>query len=319
MKALICGVSDQDGSLLARLLLEKNYQVFGTSRDADVNNFSNLTALGIFDDVVKLSMAPSDFQNVLQIVSSIDPDEIYNLTGQSSVGLSFEQPAETMTSIAQGTLNILEAIRYTGSTARFYNAGSCECFGNTCDSAADETTPFSPCSPYGVAKASAFWMVNNYRHAYNLHACTGILFNHESALRPERLVTQKIVHAAANISHGHQTSLRLGNINIQRDWGFAPEYVEAMHMMLQIDEPDDFVIATGETVSLKYFLATAFEYFNLDWQAHVELDDRLLRPTDIPVSRANPHKANTILKWQPKVNVEGLIHKMCEAANQKLC
>lgn len=192
MKALICGVSGQDGSLLARLLLEKNYQVFGTSRDADLNNFSNLTTLGIFDDVVKLSMAPSDFQNVLQIVSSIDPDEIYNLTGQSSVGLSFEQPAETMASIAQGTLNIVEAIRYTGSTARFYNAGSCECFGNTGDSAADETTPFSPCSPYGVAKASAFWMVNNYRHAYNLHACTGILFNHESALRPERLVTQKL-------------------------------------------------------------------------------------------------------------------------------
>ena len=316
MKALICGVSGQDGALLAEFLLKKNYEVFGTSRDASLNSFNNLIRLGIVEDVQKFSMAMNDFHSVLHTINTIKPDEIYNLAGQSSVSLSFEQPVETLDSIAGGTLNLLEAIRFNGCQVRFYNAGSCECFGNTGDKPADEETQFLPRSPYGVAKASAFWMANNYRTAYNLYACTGILFNHESELRPSRFVTQKIVQAAAKIASGKTERLRLGNIDIKRDWGFAPEYVQAMWLMLQLDQPEDFVIATGNTVSLEYFIETTFKYFDLNWKDHVESDKSFLRPADIPTSRANPAKANKILKLKSQTTVEEVIHSMCLAAKQ---
>lgn len=314
MRALICGVGGQDGAYLARFLLEKGYEVVGTSRDAMAASFASLRYLGILDQVETVSMAVNDFRSVLHTLKQHTPDEIYNLAGQTSVGLSFEQPVETMESIAGGTLNLLEAIRFVDYPIRFYNAGSSECFGDTSNAPADESTPFQPRSPYAVAKASAHWMVNNYREAYGLFACTGILFNHESPLRPARFVTKKIVQGAAQIAKKNQQKLRLGNIDIQRDWGWAPEYVEAMWRMLNISSPSDFVIATGRTESLAYFTAKVFAQFGLNWEDHVESDSTLLRPTDILIGRANPSKANKELGWRHTLDVDGVIQQMCDDA-----
>jgi GDPmannose 4,6-dehydratase len=310
-KALICGVSGQDGAYLAQLLLAKGYQVFGASRDAQVASFNNLARLGIFDQVALDSVSLTDFRSVLQALMKIQPDEVYNLAGQSSVGLSFQKPVETLESIAQGTLNLLEAIRFTDRPIRLYNAGSSECFGDT-DLPADETTPFRPRSPYAVAKAAAFWEVANYREAYGLYACSGILFNHESPLRPERFVTRKIVNGACRIAAGKQERLQLGNISIQRDWGWAPEYVEAMWLMLQPETPDDFVIATGESHSLEEFVEAAFSCVGLDWKKHVALDRELLRPADISVGRANPGKARQRLGWEPRYRMRDVVRMMIE-------
>lgn len=228
VKALICGISGQDGAYLARLLPSKGYEVAGTSRDAQVSSFANLRLLGVHDFVQLESMAPTDFRSVLNVVRRTAPDEIYNLSGQSSVGLSFEQPVETLESMALGTINLLEAVRFLDSPVRLYSAGSSECFGDTEGSAATEHTPFRPRSPYAVAKSTAHWLVSNYRDAYGLHASTGILFNHESPLRHERFVTKKVVALAVRIAKGDRTRLQLGNIEIKRDWGWAPEYVDAM-------------------------------------------------------------------------------------------
>ena len=312
-RALICGISGQDGSLLAELLLSKGYTVFGSSRDAQVADFRNLERLGIRGDVKLLSVAVNDFRSVLQAVASIEPDEIYNLAGQSSVGLSFEQPVETMESISTATLNLLEAIRFSGGTARFYSAGSSECFGTSSRSGCDELTPFQPRSPYGVAKATAYWQVSNYREAYNLFACTGVLFNHESPMRPERFVTRKIISAAVKIASGRSDKLQLGNLAISRDWGWAPEYVEAMWMMLQMEVPEDFVIATGKTHTLEEFVDTAFACVGLDWRDHVALDPKLLRPTDLMESRANPRKANDVLEWHARTHMHDVVKLMVEA------
>lgn len=316
MKALICGVAGQDGSYLAKLLLEKGYEVVGTSRDAMITSFSNLERLGILEHVQTRSMAINDFRSVLNVVQQQAPDEIYNLAGQTSVGLSFEQPVEAMESIAEGALNMLEVIRFVDRPIRFYNAGSSECFGDTGENAADEQTPFHPRSPYAVAKASAHWLLRNYRESYGLFACTGILFNHESPLRPERFVTQKIVRAAARIGRGSGEVLELGNIDIRRDWGWSPDYVEAMWRMMQQEQADDFVIATGRTESLEYFVSRAFGYFGLDWRAHVKVEPGLFRPSDIRVSRANPAKARQALQWSAHTDVDGVIQKMCEAAEE---
>lgn len=314
MKALICGVSGQDGAYLARLLLSKGYEVVGTSRDAMASSFSSLRQLEILDQVRTVSMAITDFRSVLHTLKQHAPDEVYNLAGQTSVGLSFEQPVETMESIAGGTLNLLEAIRFMEHPVRFYNAGSSECFGDTGDIPANELTPFHPRSPYAVAKASAHWLVSNYREAYGLFACTGILFNHESPLRPTRFVTQKIVRTAAEIARGSNVKLRLGNIAIQRDWGWAPDYVDAMWRMLNADQPDDYVIATGRTVSLAYFTEKVFEYYGLNWKDHVEIDETLLRPTDILVGRADPTKARKNLAWHHTMDVDSAILEMCNVA-----
>jgi GDPmannose 4,6-dehydratase len=243
----------------------------------------------------------------------IEPDEVYNLAGQSSVGLSFEQPVETLESIATGTLNLLEAIRFTGAPIRFYNAGSSECFGDIGDRAADEMTPFRPRSPYAVAKAAAFWEVANYREAYGLFACSGILFNHESPLRPQRFVTQKIVAAACQIAQGSSQQLHLGNLSIVRDWGWAPEYVEAMYLMLQQETPDDYAIATGESYSLEEFVAQAFAAVGLNWHEHVVTDSSLLRPTDLAISRGNPAKAKKKLGWQAQYKMQDIVRMMVEA------
>lgn len=317
MKVLICGVGGQDGGYLAQLLLSKGYAVVGTSRDSSASRFEGLRRLGIYDQVEKTSMAINDFRSVLHTVKRYAPDEIYNLAGQSSVGLSFEQPVETMESIAGGTLNMLEALRFANRPIRFYNAGSSECFGDTGDTPADESTPFHPRSPYAVAKSTAYWLVRNYREAYGLFACTGILFNHESPLRPERFVTQKIVKAAARIASGGADRLSLGNTAIHRDWGWAPDYVEAMYRMLNADAPDDYVIATGRTVSLEYFASKVFQYFGMDWQSYVDVDTALLRPTDIPVGRANPEKAQRDLGWRHTRDVDEVIFGLCEAEQAK--
>lgn len=319
-RALICGVSGQDGAYLAQLLLSKGYTVCGTSRDAQMSTFQNLVRLGIRDQVKLASMALNDFRSVLQVISRVQPDEIYNLAGQSSVGLSFEQPVETMESITVGTLNLLEAIRFIDAPIKFYNAGSSECFGDTGDQAAEETTPFRPQSPYAVAKAAALWEVANYRKAYNLFACSGILFNHESPLRPKRFVTQKIVATACRIAQGQSEKLYLGDISIQRDWGWASEYVKAMHQMLQQDQPDDFVIATGEAYKLEDFVAEAFSCLNLDWREHVVIDTSLFRPIDIAVSQGNPTKARQQLGWQAQYTMRDITRMMVEVAqSEQLC
>lgn len=313
-KALICGVNGQDGAYLSQYLLAEGYQVVGSSRDATTNSFHNLRILGIENDVELVSMALNDFRSVYSTVLKSRPCEIYNLAGQSSVGLSFEQPVETMESIVTGTLNLLETIRFCDESIRFYSAGSSECFGDTGGEAAIEETHFFARSPYAVAKSAAHGLVANYREAYGLHASTGILFNHESPLRPERFVTQKIVRSAARISEGSSEILTLGNINIQRDWGWAPEYVIAMQKMLQMKVPDDYIIATGRTVGLKYFIERAFAYFSLDWKEHVSCEDSMRRPTDIGLGMANPDKAHKVLGWKHVNDVDNVVDLMCAAA-----
>ena len=313
-RALICGVSGQDGAYLARLLHGKGYEVIGTSRDANVANPKGLAALGMTSHVHLVSMAPNDFRSVLQTIVRFTPDEVYNLAGQSSVGLSFEQPVETIESIAMGSLNLLEAIRFVGRPIRLYNAGSSECFGDTGASPASEATPFRPRSPYAVAKACAHNLVANYRDAYGMFACTGILFNHESPLRPERFVTQKIVRGACRIAQGADETLALGNLEIHRDWGWAPEYVDAMWRMLQHDEACDLVIATGRSTSLEHFVSQAFGYFGLDWRRHVRQDATLLRPSDIRYGAANPAVALQRLGWAATMDVDRVVAEMCRAA-----
>ena len=313
-RALVCGVGGQDGAYLSELLLGKDYEVIGTSRDAAGVSLRGLHSLGIADRVSIVSMTPNDYRSVLQAVSRWQPDEIYNLAGQTSVGLSFEQPVEAIESIAIGTLNLLEAIRFVGAPIRLYNAGSSECFGDTGTAPASESTPFSPRSPYAVAKACAHNLVANYRSAYAMFACTGILFNHESPLRPERFVTQKVVQAAARIAAGSRETLTLGNLDIHRDWGWAPEYVEAMWLMLQQEAPRDFVIATGTTVSLEYFVERCFGHFGLDWRSHTRHDNGLMRPSDIRFGSADPSQAAGNLGWQARCGVNELVERLCVAA-----
>lgn len=308
--ALITGVSGQDGAYLARLLLSKGYRVYGASRDIHYSTSSNLTKLGVESRIHRISMNLNDFRSVLQGLNHAAPDEVYNLAGQSSVGLSFEQPVETLESIATGTLNLLEAIRFIGKPIRLYNAGSSECFGDTGSLAANEETAFRPRSPYAVAKAAAYWEVANYRDAYSLYACTGILFNHESPLRGSRFVTRKIVQAASLIKAGSRERLRLGNINIARDWGWAPEYVEAMWLMLQQSTPDDFVIATGTTHRLGYFIELAFNACGLDWKEWVDVDESLFRPTDLKEGHSDPSKAARMLNWRAKVTIDEIVRRM---------
>lgn len=312
--ALICGISGQDGAWLAQLLLSKGYIVVGTARDAQMSTFKNLKFLDIFDRIKTVSMSLVDFRSVIHVLSNIMPDEIYNLAGQSSVGLSFEQPAETLESHAIGTLNLLESIRFLKKPMRFYNACSGECFGNMeIGFAATELTAFRPKSPYAVAKSAAFWEVANYRDSYDIYACSGILFNHESNLRPERFVTQKIISAACRIADGSDETLTLGNIAIRRDWGWAPEYVDAMWRMLQQNEAEDFVIATGESHSLEEFVAATFSYVGLDWSQYVVTDKSFFRPSEVMTSCGLPAKALEKLNWEPLLGMEDVVQNMVDA------
>ncbi len=317
-RALICGVSGQDGAYLAQLLLEKGYEVHGTSRDITTRTFPGLDALGLRDRVHLLSMSIVDFRSVLEVLKKVQPAEVYNLSGQSSVGLSFDQPVETFDSIGVGTLNLLEAIRELSRPGqpqlRFYNAGSGECFGDTGERAADEATRLAPSSPYAVAKSAATWSTATYRQAYGLYAVTGLLFNHESPLRPARFVTQKIASAAVRIAGGSKERLALGNTRIVRDWGWAPEYVDAMWRMLQQDQPEDFVVATGRSVSLEDFVAAAFGEVGLDWKQHVDIDRQLFRPYDHLAAHANPARAQHKLGWKARHSMPDVAHMMVQAA-----
>jgi GDPmannose 4,6-dehydratase len=312
MKVLIAGITGQDGAYLAQRLLARGDEVIGTTRDAASCDLSRLERLGIADQLRVVSMLPADYRSVLRTISEAKPREIYFLAGQTSVGLSFDQPVEAIESIATGILNILEAIRFLDPSIRLFNAGSSECFGDTGRIAATESTPFRPLSPYAVAKATAHNLVANYRIAYNLFACTGILFNHESPLRPTRFVTQKIVQGAREIAAGKRKSLSLGNLDVSRDWGWAPDYVDAMARMLSADVPEDFVIATGHTVSLSYFVEKTFQQFRLDWRDCVITDASLKRPSDISYGAGDPSLIAKRLGWKAKMDVDGVIAEMCK-------
>ena len=311
--AVIFGISGQDGAFLAKLLLEKDYRVIGASRNIHTASFNNLDRLNIRDNIELVSSSLYDFRNVMSIMEDYQPDEVYNLAGQSSVARSFDEPFETFESISVATLNLLEVIRRLDMPVKLYNAGSGDCFGNIHGRPATEDTPFRPRSPYGVAKASSYWQTANYREAYDIFACTGILFNHESYLRPELFVTRKIVTAACRIAQGKSKKLLLGNISIERDWGWAPEYVTAMWMMLQQEKPDDYIIATGTTISLEEFIAAVFERLDLDWKKYVKTDDRFLRPTDIQTVCANPGKAEKKLNWKARVHGCDVARMMVDA------
>jgi GDPmannose 4,6-dehydratase len=311
-KALIIGVSGQDGAYLAKLLIAKGYKVYGTSRDHEVSSFANLKELDVYEHVHLLSMVTSDFRSVLTALQQADADEVYNLAGQTSVGMSFAYPVETFDSIMIGTMNLLECIRLLKKPVKFYNAGSSEVFGNTVVPA-DESTPFKPRSPYATAKAAAHYAVANYREAYKLHVCTGILFNHESPLRPNRFVTSKIVSAAVRIANGSTERLRLGKIDIYRDWGWAPEFVEGMWRILQHPDPSDFILATGESRSLEDFLDLSFKALSLNWKHHTDIDESLFRPSDITYSAGNPAKAEQLLGWKACYRFSDIIRALVES------
>jgi GDPmannose 4,6-dehydratase len=317
-RILICGISGQDGTYLAKLLLERGYEVWGSSRDAEQTSFHNARQLGIYDSIRLVSLNLRDVGSVIGLLKRISPDQVYNLTGQSSVGLSFEQPIETFESIALGTLTLLEAIRLSDPGIRLYNAGSTECFGDTGDGVANETTRFNPRSPYAVAKASAYWTVANYREAYGMFACTGILSNHDSPLRPIRFVTRKIIHTVASLALGIDKRLSLGNVAIERDWGWAPEYVQAISMMLEQALPQDYIIATGQSHTLIEFVATAFNQIGKDWRAYVTLDEKFIRPDDILHNKVDPSRAKTRLGWKARNGMQEVISMMLEAEMKHL-
>jgi GDPmannose 4,6-dehydratase len=308
--ALIAGVTGQDGAYLAHHLLGLGYRVVGSSRDAQMADTSRLERLGIATDVELVSLAPNDFRSVLKVVAGVQPDETYNLAGQTSVGLSFEQPVECMESISVATLNLLEVIRYLGGGIRFFSAGSSECFGQTGDQAASEETPLRPRSPYAVAKAAAYWQVATYREAYGMFACTGILANHESPLRPKRFVTQKIIEGVRAIKAGRQTTIQLGNLDIWRDWGWAPDYVMAMVAMLQAERPGDYLIASGTTTSLRQFAQEAFAVAELDLAEHLESVEALKRPADLNYSAMDPTRIHSELGWASKRPIREIVEKM---------
>lgn len=308
--ALITGVSGQDGAYLAKFLLEKDYIVHGTSRDSSIMDTSRLRKLGIDKSLMYHSVAINDFRSLIQCLSDVKPTEIYHLAAQSSVGLSFEQPVETMESIVFGTLNLLEAVRFINKDIKIYFASSSECYGNS--TLINESSSFHPKSPYAVAKSASFWEVVNYRESYGLFACNGILFNHESSLRPERYVTKKIISTACRIYKGSKEKLILGNIDIHRDWGYAAEYVETMWLMLQQDIAEDYIVATGRTISLRDFCIIVFKYLNLELEEHLIIDKNLYRPSEILDMRVDTTKTENRLHWKARYMVEDVIKFMIE-------
>ena len=310
--ALIFGISGQTGAYLAHLLLSKGYRVVGTSRDAEINSFINLTRLNIKHRIELRSVSLLDFRSVLATIQGVAPDEIYNLAGQSSVALSFDNPAETFESIAMSTLNILECLRFDQSSARLFNATSSDCFGHT-ESPATETTAFRPKSPYAMAKAAAFWSVASYRDAYALFASNGILSNHESPLRPNRFVTRKILLAARRIANGSKERLTMGDLTVQRDWGWAPDYAEAMWRIACHDAPSDFVVATGRVSSLEMFVDAVFRQFGLNWEAHTDIDKRLFRPSEIRKVTLDPGRIASTLNWTARIAMPDLAKTLVAA------
>jgi GDPmannose 4,6-dehydratase len=310
--ALIFGVSGQDGAYLARLLLNKGYTVWGTSREAH-GDHPNLHRLGIAGRITLVACTMTDGASVRAVLDAANPDEIYNLAGQTSVSYSFVQPLETQRSIAHSTLNLLECIRQRGAPCRLFHASSAECFGDHGRTPVNEQTPFRPKSPYGVAKASAHWQVACYREAFGLFAASGILFNHESPLRPRKFVTQKVIAAVGAISRGSREKLHLGAIDVFRDWGWAPEYVEAMWLMLRQPAPQDFIIATGESHSLREFVETAFRAIGVNSANFVVEDGSLLRPTEVQYTYADTRKTQSVLGWSAASKMADVVRLMLEA------
>jgi GDPmannose 4,6-dehydratase len=317
-KALITGITGQDGSYLAELLLSKGYEVHGIIRRASTFNTGRLD--GIYNDphteLARLRLHYGDLADasaLARLIGKIQPDEIYNLAAQSHVRVSFDSPEYTSDITATGTVRLLEAIRETGIRPRFYQASSSEMYGLAQEAPQTEKTPFRPRSPYGCAKVFSFWITVNYREAYGLHACNGILFNHESPRRGETFVTRKITRAVAHIKAGLQKKLYLGNLDAKRDWGYASEYVEAMWLMLQQERPDDYVIATNETHSVREFLEAAFARAELDWKQFVEIDPRYYRPTEVDLLIGDYRKARQELGWEPKTRFADLARLMVDA------
>jgi GDPmannose 4,6-dehydratase len=320
-KALITGITGQDGSYLAELLLEKRYEVHGIMRRSSSFNTGRIDHL--YQDPHQAGTRLflhygdlSDGTGLRRLMGKIQPDEVYNLGAQSHVKVSFDQPEYTADVVALGTLRLLEAVRdyrdRTGHNVKFYQACSSEMFGKAIETPQKETTPFYPRSPYGVAKVFGYWQTVNYREAYSLFAVNGILFNHESPRRGETFVTRKITRAATRIRLGLQEKLYLGNLAAKRDWGFAGDYVEAMWLILQQDNPDDYVIATGKTYSVKEFVEKVFARLELDWQKYVEIDPRYFRPTEVDLLLGDPSKAKKMLNWMPKIDLDGLVAMMVE-------
>jgi GDPmannose 4,6-dehydratase len=309
--AIIFGVTGQDGSLLARYLISLGYQVTGVSRSY-APNLRNLERLGIVNDVRLRTATLEEFRSLLKLLDDEAPDEIYNLAAQSSVGLSFEQPMETLRSIADGSHNLLDCVRYRRALGcRVYMAGSSECFGQ-CDTPANEKTPLRPLSPYGIAKVTAFHLTRFYREAYGLKACTGLLFNHESSLRASTFVTHKVIHGALQATKDRDFRLYLGDLSVERDWGWAEEYIVAIYKMLQLKQMQDLVIATGRTVSLQYIVEQAFKRVGLNWQDHCVLDSSLRRPLEIQRSAADPSLSYQYLGWKAKIDIDGVVDRLVE-------
>jgi GDPmannose 4,6-dehydratase len=323
-KALITGITGQDGSYLAELLLSKGYEVHGIIRRASTFNTRRIDH--IYHDPhgngekVNIFLHYGDLTasgTLLDVIYDVRPDEIYHLAAQSHVRVSFDMPEYTGDVTGMGTTRILEAVRRSGIPSRFYQASSSEMFGGA-KPPQDEQTPFEPRSPYAAAKVYAYWLARNYREAYNLYACNGILFNHESPRRGETFVTRKITRALAAIMAGKQKNLYLGNLDSMRDWGYAPEYVEAMWLILQQDQPDDFVISTGEAHSVREFLDESFGYVGLDWNDYVRIDPRYFRPTEVDYLLGNATRARQALNWQPKVHFHELVRIMVDADLEKM-
>ncbi len=317
-RALITGITGQDGSYLAELLLKKGYEVHGIIRRSSSFNTERLN--DIYQDpheshrrLVLHYGDLSDSSCLRHILKEAQPHEVYNLAAQSHVRVSFDQPEYTVDVVDLGAVRLLEAIRDADTSIRFYQASSSEMFGDTPIAPQSEETPFSPASPYAVAKVAAYLQTKLYRKAFGMFAVNGILFNHESPRRGETFVTRKITRAVGRIKEGLQKKLFLGNLDASRDWGFAPEYVEAMWLMLQQDEPDDYVVATGETHTVREFLEVSFHHVGLDWKDHVEFDERYLRPAEVPLLLGDAKKAREKLKWQPQTSFEGLVKIMVDA------
>jgi len=309
-RALITGITGQDGAYLAKFLLEKGYEVFGTFRRLSTPNFWRLQYLDVFD---KVNLIPADLVDAASLVEAIkisEPDEIYHLAAQSFVGASFEQPIGAGEITGLGVTRILEAVREVNPEIKFYQASTSELYGNSDLKPQTENTAFQPASPYAAAKLYGYWITRIYREGYDIFACNGILFNHESPLRGLEFVTRKISNAVVKIALGIEKELRLGNLEAKRDWGYAPDYVESMWLMLQQDEPDDYVIATNEAHSVKEFVERAFEVVDLDWQKYVRVDERFLRPLDVNFLQGDYAKARERLGWEPKVKFDKLVEIM---------
>jgi GDPmannose 4,6-dehydratase len=315
-KALVTGLTGQDGSYLAELLHEKGYEVHGLLRRSSQPIDQRLGHLADFVQIQHGDL--TDSLSLREILGKVQPDEVYNLAAQSHVAWSFKTPESTFDITGAGCLRLLEAIRQTSPHSRFYQASSSEMFGLVQETPQTERTPFHPRSPYGVAKVAAFWATVNYREGYDMYACNGILFNHESERRGEEFVTRKITIAAAKIKLGQQQKLMLGNLDAKRDWGYAPEYVEAMWRMLQQDTPDDYVIATGETHTVREFCEAAFGHLGLDWEKYVEIDPQFYRPAEVSLLIGDPGKAKRELGWEPKISFKQLVARMVDADLERL-